>query len=181
MWLSSLKFLLKRKQSKTTQRLLASMDLLSPWSVAGAEISQTLQRWAEDVSKTHNYGSLYPSVSWARPADIERVHRAKRSKWVNVWRWFVLKWFKRSAEWRICCRRIHKHKCTWVCFSAWESTIPIDQICTSSWQITDREWRQQQWRVNCLSVASSSKTSSFRSHHIYKSALTNNFISSVFI
>lgn len=85
----------------------------------------------------HNYESLYPKVSWATPADIGMVHRAKKSRWVNVWCWFVLKLFKRSAEWRICCRRVHEHKRTWVCFSAWESTLPIGQICTSSWQINN--------------------------------------------
>ena len=65
------------------------------------------------------------------------VHRAKRSRWVNFWHWFVLKLFKRSAEWSISCRRVHEHKRTWVCFSAWESTLPIGQICTSSWQINN--------------------------------------------
>lgn len=65
------------------------------------------------------------------------VHRAKRSRWVNVWHWFVLKLFKRSAEWSISCRRVHEHKRTWVCFSVWESTLPIGQICTSSWQINN--------------------------------------------
>ena len=64
-WSSSLKLL-----SKPTQRLLASMDLVSLWSVAGAAIRQ-------------NYESLYPRVSWAGPADIAVVYQAKKLRWEN--------------------------------------------------------------------------------------------------
>ena len=45
----------------------------------------------------------------------------------------------------------------------------------------ETERRRERWRVNCLSLASSSKNGSFRSHHIHKSALTNNFILSLTI
>ena len=46
-------------------------------------------------------------------------------------------------------------------------------------RVRDREWRWEWWQVNCLSVESSSKNGSFRSHQIYKSSLTNNFILSL--
>ena len=45
---------------------------------------QTFQRRTEDVGETYNNGSLYPEVSWARPADIGVVYRKKWSRWANV-------------------------------------------------------------------------------------------------
>ena len=109
-WLSSLKLLLRRKQSKTTQRLLASMDL-SPWSVAGAEIRPNSLMASWRCRQNAKLWVVYSKVSWTRSAAIGVVHRAKRSRWVNVWCWFVLKLFKKER---------------------WMKNFKIDKLQTSS-------------------------------------------------
>lgn len=121
-WLSSLKLLLKWKQSKTTQRLLASMDLVSPWSVAGAEIRgnlstvswrcrQNAQLWVALPQSILSWTSSYWS---GLPSKEIKVSKCLMLICVEIV-YLLLK--ERKVKNVISCRHIHEHKRTWVSFS----------------------------------------------------------------
>ena len=92
---------------------------------------QTFQRRTEDVGETYNNGSLYPEVSWARPADIGVVYRKKWSRWANVLSFYESR----------CNRFFEKRTRTWVKFSlrghwrAYCSDLDLNSACQYSLEL----------------------------------------------